>query len=126
MKIYAVVAGVLIFWVGLGFYTIDRFQGNATQMLDEIGRTETAIFAARWDEAAASIDNIKRAWEKHQRWWNVFIDHDEIDNIDTALTRTEQYVKARERVLATGELAVLKLMLEHIPEKERVSLKNIF
>lgn len=126
MKIYAVVAGVLVFFVGLGFYTIDKFHDNAMQMLDEIGRTETAISAARWDEAAAGIDSIKGAWEKHQRWWTVFIDHDEIDNIDTALTRTEQYVKARESALADGELAVLKLMLEHIPEKERVNLKNIF
>ena len=114
MKIYAGVIGVMVFLVGLGFYTIDRFQSDAAQMLVGIGRTETAISGARWEEAGAGIASVKDAWEKHRRWWALFIDHDEIDNIDMVLTRAEQYIKAREETLAFGELAVLKQMLEQI------------
>ncbi|MCG8401253.1 MAG: DUF4363 family protein [Firmicutes bacterium] len=126
MKIYVGVVGVIVFLVGLGLYTIDRFQGDTTQLLDGIGRTEAAISGSRWDEAAAGIAGVKEVWEKHRRWWALFIEHHEIDNIDMVLTRAEQYIKARERTLAFGELAVLKQMLEQIPESKRVKLKNVF
>ena len=126
MKIYLGAAGVIVFMVGLGFYVIDRFQGDAAQMLAGIGRTETAISGAGWDEAGAGIAGVRDAWEKHRRWWALFINHDEIDNIEMVLTRAEQYIKAREETLAFGELAVLRQMLEQIPENERVNLKNVF
>jgi len=64
-------------------------------------------------------------WNKHKGWWAMVIDHQEIDQIDMALIRTRQYIDLQDRD-ASVELAVLRRMLEHIPDKEQVNLKNIF
>ena len=58
--------------------------------------------------------------------WAILIDHTEIDNIDMALAKIEQYIKTGEKGLALGELSSLELLIRHIPDKEKLSLENIF
>jgi len=126
MRVYIAVAGVIVFLLGLSYYTLHAFRDTADQMGHEIKNLESDISGGDWDGAANTVKLMQQDWDQHKQWWAVFIDHQEIDNIDTALARATIYIKAREKALAGGELAVLKLMLEHIPEKERINLKNIF
>jgi len=126
MKVYIAVAGMILSLLGLSAYTLHAFSDTAAQMAGGIDRLEADVLNSNWTGAAKTVVEIKQDWVKHKQWWAIFIDHQEIDNIDTALARTEKFIETQERALAAGELAVLRLMLEHIPEKERVNLKNIF
>ena len=126
MKVYIAVVSMILFLLVLSVYTLHAFSDTAAQMAGEIDRLESDVMNSNWTGAANTVEEIKQNWDKHKQWWAIFIDHQEIDNIDTALARTEKFIETQERALGVGELAVLRLMLEHIPEKERVNLKNIF
>lgn len=126
MKVMTAVAGVMLLVLGLGIYTLRAYSDTAVEMVAKINRAEQAVAGGEWDRAVKSIGDMRRDWDQHKRWWALFIHHQEIDNIDIALTRAEEYIRSRESSLAAGELAILKLLLQHIPEKERVQLKNIF
>jgi len=126
MRVLLVVAGTVCFLLGLGIYTVKVYSDTSVQMVEKIKQAERAVARSNWDGAKEAIGETKLDWDKHKNWWAVFIDHQEIDNIDTALARAEKYIECQERTLATGELAVLKLLLMHIPEKERLKLKNVF
>ncbi len=126
MRIYvAVIAGFLLA-VSVGLITMDRLDAATNEIVAECGELERAIDCSEWKEAGAGIDRVEKSWNKHNEWWAMVIDHQEIDNIDMALVRTKQYINMQDRVMASGELAVLKQMLKHIPEKEQVVFKNIF
>ncbi len=125
MKVYIVVAGLLISLLVLGIYTLHAFDDTAMRMANTIDRLETDIFNSDWTEAENKVGDIKREWDGHKQWWTIFIDHREIDNIDTALARTLKFIETRERASAVAELAALRLMIKNIPEKERINIKNV-
>ncbi|MFA7467178.1 MAG: DUF4363 family protein [Desulfotomaculaceae bacterium] len=126
MKVYIAVAGMVLFLLVMSVYTLQAFSDTAAQMSGGIDRLESDVLNSDWTGAANKVEAIKEDWDKYKQWWAVFIDHQEIDNIDMALARAEKFIVTQERALAAGELAVLRLMLEHIPEKEQINLKNVF
>lgn len=126
MRIYVAVVIVLLLALSVSLITLDKLDSTTDDLVAGFDGLETAIAGDNWEDAGAGIERVEILWHKHKGWWAMVIDHQEIDNIDMALARIKQYIKVRDRAMASGELAVLKQMLEHIPEKEKVNLKNIF
>ncbi len=126
MRALLFVAVTVSFLLGLGIYTVKVYSDTSAQMVERVRQAERAVARGNWDGAEEAIGDTRLDWDKHKNWWAVFIDHQEIDNINTTLARAEKYIECRERTLAAGELAVLKLLLLNIPEKERLQLKNVF
>lgn len=75
---------------------------------------------------------IKKAEETYQKWektnekWSVIILHDEIDLIETSLIKMKAEIKSEELEDAMAEIETSIFLLNHIKEKEKTSLKNIF
>ncbi|SFQ95026.1 DUF4363 family protein [Desulfoscipio geothermicus] len=126
MRIYIGVAVVLALVLALGLFTLDGLKESAEKMVAGFDGLENAIDSGNWDEAGEGIGKMQNMWSGYKGWWAMVVDHQEIDNIDMALVRVSRYVSMHDRAMAAGELAVLRQMLEHIPDKERVNLKNIF
>lgn len=87
--------------------------------------TLQAVQEEDWGQAEAMISNSLERWEMVQRFWSAMINHKEVDEIRTALERSKEYVASQEKAAALAELAVAKLLVEHVPEKERPSWSNI-
>jgi len=126
MRIYIGVSVVFALVLALGLFTLDGLGDSAGKMVAGFDGLESAIASGNWEEAAESIGKMQDLWSGYKGWWAIVVDHQEIDNIDMALVRVNKYVNMHDRAMAAGELAVLRQMLEHIPDKERVNLKNIF
>jgi len=125
MRIYVAVAVGLLLVLSVSFLTPDRLDASASDLVAGFGELDKAIDQGSWEEASAGIARVSNLWNKHKGWWAMVIDHQEIDQIDMALIRTRQYIDLQDRD-ASVELAVLRRMLEHIPDKEQVNLKNNF
>ena len=65
-------------------------------------------------------------WEKINEKWSVIILHDEIDLIETALIKMKAEIKSGEIEDSMAEIDTSIFLLNHIKEKEKTSLKNIF
>ncbi|KAF1084261.1 hypothetical protein SPSYN_02665 [Sporotomaculum syntrophicum] len=126
MRIYVTVLVALLMVLTVSIITPYRLDASAGEILAGFGEMEKAINRGNWEEASAGIDITEKLWNKDKGWWAVVIDHQEIDHIDMSLLRTKEYISKQDRTMASGELAVLRQMLEHIPQKEQVNLKNIF
>ncbi len=119
---------VIIF---LSIISIDIFTQNFTQnTVDEI----TNIFVSLKDvikvqnvqEINSKIDELNSLWNlKHDRL-AYYIEHDELEKVDVAITRMKSYIQTNSYSEATAELEDGKFVLEHIQEKNAFNLKNIF
>jgi hypothetical protein len=69
---------------------------------------------------------MEKNWAQSARWWPVFLDHEEMDNIEFSLAKVKAYVSSHNQALALGQLEELKLMLKHIPEKEALNIKTYY
>ncbi|WP_051273458.1 DUF4363 family protein [Desulfotruncus alcoholivorax] len=125
MKIYVAVIAVLIVVLAFGVYTVNALESDTQQMMTGFGSLEKDIAAGNWDAAGKGMHQVQNKWSAHKSWWAMVIDHQEIDNIDMAIARVTKYIEQKDRTMASGEASVLKQMLEHIPEKEKINLKNI-
>ena len=80
----------------------------------------------RWDLAQVQSQELESTWAQKAKWWPIFLDHQEMDNIEFSLARIKGYVGCQDNSLSLGQLSELRLMIEHLPCKEAVNLKNIF
>ncbi|TYO96010.1 DUF4363 family protein [Desulfallas thermosapovorans] len=125
MRIYVAVVVVLVLVLAVSFAALDKLNSSAKDLVEDFSGLEEAIATGNWAAAGRDVEKLAKKWSGHKDWWAIVIDHQEIDNIEMSLIRIGQYIRMQDRALAAGELAVLKKMLEHIPEKEKVNLKNI-
>jgi hypothetical protein len=116
---------ILISIVGLGFWTTHSLQSSTDQLSQEINMLVRAIEQEGWETALEHTAKMEKNWAQSARWWPVFLDHQEMDNIEFSLAKVKAYVSSHNQALALGQLEELKLMLKHIPEKEALNIKNI-
>jgi len=126
LKSVLIIVITLCIILGAGYYTITEVTKTADILISKSGVIKTDIENENWDRALSGLMKFKSFWNDVKSLWTILINHTEIDSIDMALARIEQYISTREKGLALGEMSLLELMIKHIPEKERLTLENIF
>ncbi len=126
VKIMTIIAVILVSIFCASYFTNTTLSSHAQSLEEKISVIDTNTRKGNWDAAEAELSAIEEEWPKVENIWTVLLDHIEIDNIDEALKKVSEYVKARNAPLALAELATLKQYIKHIPEKESLNLKNIF
>lgn len=116
---------IFTIFIGLGIWTVSSLDDSADYLGEEIAEIMQLAEKGQWDIAHKRTLDLKKNWDKQAKWWPMILDHQEIDNIEFALAKLEKYLQTKNIDLSLGQLAELKLMIQHIPEKEAVSIKNI-
>lgn len=125
MRTLAVIGTILLILLTGGFWTTYSLVVSTHEISREIDQVYNAVKDGQWQTAAIRTGRLETVWEEKARWWPIFLDHQEMDNIDFSMARVKEYVNSRSAALSLGQLSELKLMVEHIPAKETVNLKNI-
>lgn len=122
---------VICIVIVISIFALDMFTQNFTEKtVIEV----TTIFADLKDnilkEDKEQIDDgIKKIDEK---WGSVhdklayYIEHDELEKVDTAIVTMKAFLETEDFSSATAELDEGKFVLEHIQEKYAFNLKNVF
>jgi hypothetical protein len=125
MRLLAVLLIIFAAVVSLGFWTNHSIKASSDDLLKNIEKISAEIDKNQWDRACKQTTSLERTWDKQKKWWPTVMDHQEIDNIDFAMARVREYIAAKDVALAKGQLSELRMIVEHIPEKEAISIKNI-
>lgn len=125
MRLLSCLGVIMVALIGSGFWINYSLQEATDRLSGQVEKVSSSVGKGNWSSARDESRKMKKTWEQDARWWPVILDHQEIDNIEFTLARTTEYVKNEDRALAQGQLSELKLMVEHIPRKEKVNLENI-
>lgn len=117
--------GLIIFCaVSLG---VQRYiQTSADSLTHRLQEVRTALQQKNWGQSATSLRGIQEKWNKTKPYWAILIRHLEIDAIDQALIRSEKAVESRSYPESLMELGGLNQLIKHVPEREKLSLVNVF
>lgn len=126
MKFYFSLFTLFIILLILGVFVIGSLSQSSEAITQNFSKISDAINKEDWPKAQEEFALTKERWNTHKKWWAMMIDHHEIENIETSLTRADEYLLHQNQALSAGEIAALKQFLEHIPETEKISWKNIF
>ena len=121
--IYMIIS--VIIFVSFAFWAQYKLENSAISLGQHLNQLELAIKNDNWSLADDQIKDITRVWNKNRNMWQMLIDHEEVDNIDSTLARVKQLVELQEKTDSLAEIAALKLFILHIPEKEALNIVNI-
>ena len=72
------------------------------------------------------INSIYENWLEKDKILSFYLEHNELEKVNTTLRTAKGFIEAGELEESIAELETCLSILEHIEEKQEVSLKNIF
>ena len=124
MLIFCII--VLCIIISTGVSIKSYLEKTTLKFNKDIDLTEAYIKIGDWENADRVINNLNNAWKITENKWSLFINHREIDTIYMSLDNAIEYIKYKREDHACAYLKQLKHFFEHIPDMEKLSLKNIF
>ena len=72
------------------------------------------------------MEEIKKSWEARHDKLAYFIEHDELEKVETDLTSLKSFIETNSYSEATSELDKSVFVLQHIEDKYAFNLENVF
>lgn len=122
---------VICIVIVVSIFALDMFTQKYTEKtVDEV----TTVFSNLKDELLSEnrneIDNginkIEEKWGDVHDKLAYYMEHDELEKVDTAIVTMKSYIETEDFSSAIAELDEGKFVLEHIQEKYAFNLKNVF
>ncbi len=114
---------IMILAMSFSIKYLNKVSQDLGRLNDEI---EHYIADDNWDEAyKASIDFTEK-WIDYSKKIKLYLNHQEIDNIEMELMKLPQYIKEMTKDESLASVHVLKFLVDHISELEKIKLQNIF
>jgi len=122
---YISIAAILI--LVLGWWMMYNSLSNLSQVLtSHLDKIENNVYTNNWDIIEAEFKVINQKWKKELKLLTLVLDHQELEKINLSLMKFKGYIEIKNKPLALGESSNLKYLINHIREKESLSLDNIF
>jgi len=126
LKPLIIIISLTILIVAGGSITLYLLNSESQRLDDSLSSLGEAIENGNWDNASKNLKEFNSKWDRTSSLWSMLVDHYEIDNIELLLSQLASYVKNKNRNDALSSVSSLKTLIKHIPEKESLSLKNVF
>ena len=78
------------------------------------------------NKAKEKMNEVYSKWEKKHDKLAYYIEHDELEKVETDLVSIKSYIETQEYEQAVGELDKGAFVLKHIEDKYAFNLQNIF
>ena len=114
---------IMIITISFSISYLNKVSQDLGKLSDEI---EQDIVDDNWDNAYKSFLEFTNKWEDYSKKIKLFANHQEIDNIEMEISKLRQYIKERTKDKSLASIHVLKFLLNHISELEKVKIQNIF
>lgn len=109
-------------------YTVESVQelsDNLENLKKDISNLEQQEHL-KIQEASNKINQIESNWEERHDKLAYFIEHDELEKVETNLTALKSFIETNEYPEAISELDKAMFLLDHIEDKYAFNLQNVF
>lgn len=72
------------------------------------------------------VDKIHEEWDEKYEKLAYYIEHNELEKIESGLTLVRSYIETEEYTESIGKVDETIYLLRHLEDKNKFSLKNIF
>ena len=103
---------------------------SVDEMVNSLNSIRTEIFENKENidinNLENKIDNLKEKWERRHEKLAFYIEHDELEKVETNLTGLKGEIEGGEYGEVMSRLDQSVFLLEHIEDKYKFNLQNIF
>lgn len=117
---------LLLFLLGTGWGSNLLLERGADSLVTKGENLQLQIYDQEWPKTQVTFAEIKKTWQKMSKYWPMLIHHQEMDRIEESLAKLEIYLEYQEPRDAQAELETLIMLIQHIPTKDTLNLRNLF
>ena len=112
--------------VGLDIITNNYTKQSLEIITSELNLLREYILREDKQKAEDQLQIVKEKWEDRYKTLAFYIEHDELEKVETELTGLSADINVEEYKHCIAELDTTIFILEHIQEKEEFHLRSIF
>lgn len=123
---FIIIFGVIVVDVITQNYTknsVEVMDSKLEALKEELEKDESQI---EKDKLQINMEEIIKIWREKYEKLAYFIEHDELEKVETELTSLKAHIDIEEYDHGVPELEKSIFILNHIKEKFKVDIKNIF
>ncbi len=128
MKEFTIIFIILIIIVGGAIYTNNYLNDSSQKMVSmledlkqKVGHKENNM-----EELKTEVEKVYDEWENTEKKWAFIVLHSELDLIETSFVKMKAQIEEGELKKSMEEIETSIFLVNHISEKEKFCLKNIF
>ena len=125
-KEFIIIIVVIALIIGLDIGTNNYTKSSVSILSDELKTLREDILQKDKEKANKQIININNIWEDRYKILAYYIEHDELEKVETELTALAAFLSVEEYGECISELDKTIFILEHIEEKEKFDVRSIF
>ena len=131
MKKELIICIIIIILIIIGNILTEKYTANsAKSILESISQLREEIINnfenVNREDSLEKVKKIEEDWRKYYYLLAYFIEHDELEKIETSLIGVESYLEAEEYGEGIAKIDETVFILQHIEKKYKVSLQNVF
>ena len=116
----------IIILLSAGIWQIKYIEETSVFAISDVEYAENLVWNDNFDGANTHIKELENTWDEMKTMWIMFIDHNEIDDVEMALLNFKTYVNLRNKEESIVYSEQLKHNLYHISLKQKVRIENVF
>lgn len=115
---------IFILVVG-GVVEVKYLQKSSRYIMTDMDYIQNAIENDNFEFAKEQIEKSYDTWSKIKNIWNMFIVHDEIDDIEQSMIELREYIKFENTEECIVSISKVKEFLDHTVKRQEVRVDNI-
>lgn len=117
---------IFILLIALWFFIMDYMDESIDELLSLQEEIHEFVVLEDWQSALKRLDYFNDRWNTHQAFYHLFLNQENIMQVNYAISKTKIYMIYEESALSLGQLSFIEDQLNFIHEDELISIENIF
>ena len=130
MRDWFIITAIFIIIVGGDIMMQTHLNKTADELINNLQDLKQKTILAKETENRENIkkqiNEIDEKWEEINKTWAEIVVHQELDNIHQSLTKAKSNIEEGGIEDAIQEIETALFFVEHVKQREKISLKNIF
>ena len=108
-----------------GIWEIKYLERTSRYLASEVEYTKNAIENNNFELADKQMESMQNTWDDMNIVWNIFINHDRIDDLEEAIEDLDSYIYLKQDKEAINAADRLNKIIYQIVDKQKFSFEHI-
>ena len=112
--------------IGLDIISNNYLKEAVADLSNELNALKVLIQEEKQEKAQKQMKIVKDKWKEKYKVMAYYIEHDELEKVETELTRLSANIDVKEYEHCIEEIEASIFILDHIGQKEKLEIISIF
>ncbi len=123
LKEYVIIFLIIVFVILIEIITNSITNKSISDLRNNIQKLEETLGT---EESNKKIEELCSSWKQEQDKLSFYMEHDELEKVGVLVDNVKSDIKNENTEDVNQELDEIKFLLEHVKDKQKLQLKNIF